>query len=363
MKRIISAAMLAGAFLAGYAQKAAQHYHATVAQDGSGNYTSVQEAISAAPENRKEPWCIFVKNGSYREQVTVPKNKPHIHLIGQDKNNTVIHHNLNVGGRPKEGEDTSKAEYWQHSVHNPNSEVAGFEGSVVKVEGNHFYSENISYVNDWGTKSQKGPQALAMMLRGDCAAFYNCIFRSFQDTWMTSKDDSHRLYAKDCRIEGAVDYFYGGGDALLENCTFYNTRSGSVIVAPCHKNAKFGYVFRNCIVDGNEAAADGRQKLGRPWHNSPITVYINTTMRIPVAPEGWTNMGTIPGLFAEYNSRDTEGNMLDLSCRKTEYEGRGDEAGKGSCRASITKDEADKLTYERIIMRNDGWNPRAFMNK
>ena len=103
----------------------------------------------------------------------------------------------------------------------------------------------------------------------------------------------------------------------------YNLRSGSVIVAPSHKNVRFGYVFRNCIVDGNAAAADGKQKLGRPWHNSPRAVYMHTTMRIPLAPEGWTNMGAIPGLFAEYDSRDAEGNVLDLSQRKTEYDGRG----------------------------------------
>ena len=181
---------------------------------------------------------------------------------------------------------------------------------------------------------------------------------------MTSTNDSHRHYVKDCWIEGAVDYFYGGGDALLENCTLYNVRSGSVIVAPCHKDAKFGYIFRDCIVDGNASAADGKQKLGRPWHNSPRAVYIHTTMRIPLAPEGWTNMGAIPGLFAEYDSRDAEGNVLDLSLRKTEYDGRGpNNPPKGSCRATVTKEEADSYVYERIIPGNDGWDPRTMMEK
>ena len=32
----------------------------------------------------------------------------------------------------------------------------------MKIEAPDFYSENISYVNDWGVDSQKGPQALAM---------------------------------------------------------------------------------------------------------------------------------------------------------------------------------------------------------
>lgn len=127
---------------------------------------------------------------------------------------------------------------------------------------------------------------------------------------------------------------------------------------------RFGYVFRNCIVDGNAAAADGKQKLGRPWHNSPRAVYIHTTMRIPLAPEGWTNMGAIPGLFAEYDSRDAEGNILDLSQRKTEYDGRGpNNPPKGSCRAIITKEEADGYVYERIIPGDDGWDPRVMMEK
>ena len=103
------------------------------------------------------------------------------------------------------------------------------------VKGDHFYTENISYVNDWGVLSDNGPQALAMNSQADCASFYNCKFRSFQDTWMTANNDVSRHYVKDCWIEGAVDYFYGGGDVLLENCTLYNVRSGAVIVAPSIK--------------------------------------------------------------------------------------------------------------------------------
>ena len=225
MKKIIVTILFLGMVLGGNAQNSSSPYQAVVAQDGSGDYTSVQDAVNAAPENRREPWLIFVKNGSYREQVVVPPTKTYIHLIGQDKNKTIIHHNLNVGGKPEEGIEPSKAAFWKHSVHNPASEVHKFEGSVVYVKGNHFYTENISYINDWGVDNQNGPQALAMSSQADCASFNNCILRSFQDTWMTSRNDSHRLYVKDCWIEGAVDYFYGSGDALLENCTLYNVES------------------------------------------------------------------------------------------------------------------------------------------
>lgn len=350
----------------GHAQVAASPYQAVVAADGSGNYKTIQEAVNAAPDGQTEPWLILVKNGSYEEQVIIPKNKPYIHLIGQDKDKTVIHLNLNVGSKLTGKEPEGKTAYWQHSVHNPSSPVYKYEGSVVVVKGDHFYTENISYVNDWGVISGNGPQALAMNSQADCASFYNCKFRSFQDTWMTTNNSTNRHYVKDCWIEGAVDYFYGGGDVLLENCTLYNVRSGAVIVAPSHKDAKYGYAFRNCTIDGNNLAADGRLKLGRPWHNSPKAVYINTIMLIPVAEEGWTNMGTAPGLFAEYNSHDSQGKAIDLSKRKTEYTYKDRETGiekSGTCRATITKEEADKYTYENMIPGNDGWNPRAIMEE
>lgn len=234
-----------------------------------------------------------------------------------------------------------------------------YAGKCSQGGCHRFYAENISFVNDFGVDAQTGPQALAIRLNNDRAAFYNCMFRSFQDTWMTSTNDADRLYAKNCFIEGAVDYFYGGGDALLDECTFYNVRSNSVIVAPKQSTAKYGYVFRNCIVDGNSAAADGKQKLGRPWHNAPKAIFINTTMRIPIDPEGWDDMGSVPALFAEYESRDINGNLLDLVNRKTFYEGR--DGVSGTSRTTITKEEADQMVYENIIAGADGWNPRRLI--
>ena len=77
-------------------------------------------------------------------------------------------------------------------------------------------------------------------------------------------------------------------------------------------------------------------------------------------------MRKVPGIFAEYNSRDAQGNVLDLSKRKTEYQYKDRQTGKevsGTCQATITKEEADKYTYENMIPGNDGWNPRIMMEK
>ena len=63
-------------------------YNATVAQDRSGNYTSINDAIAAAPENSKSRYYIHVKPGVYKEYVQVKKTN--IALIGDAAATTII---------------------------------------------------------------------------------------------------------------------------------------------------------------------------------------------------------------------------------------------------------------------------------
>ena len=340
----------------GYGQnKANKVFDMIVASDGSGNCISVQAAINAAPANSTRPYLIFIKNGVYDELVDIPAEKTYIHLIGQDAKSTIIRHTMHCGGK-----DSQQFEY---SVNNPQSENYKHH-AVMDNWGSNFYMENITLENSWGTRQQAGPQALAIRTFADRMAFYNCRFLSFQDTWFTTTNDTDRHYIKNCYLEGAVDYIYGSGDILAEETTFYNVRSGSIITAPCHTKARYGYAFLNCIVDGNQKAADGKLKLGRPWHNNPVNVWINTKMLIPVAPEGWTDMGTIPYLFAEYRSHDNQGKLINTGKRKTVYTYTDRNTGNkysGSSQTTITASEAAKYNYQNMIMAADGWNPRSYM--
>ena len=61
----------------------AQTYDLVVAKDGTGNFTTVQAAINAAPTGRTVPYTIFIKNGKYRERVTIPATKPFLQLTGE----------------------------------------------------------------------------------------------------------------------------------------------------------------------------------------------------------------------------------------------------------------------------------------
>lgn len=60
----------------------------TVAKDGSGDYTSVQEAIDSITS---VPETVFIKNGIYKERVEI--HKDNITLIGENADGTVITNN------------------------------------------------------------------------------------------------------------------------------------------------------------------------------------------------------------------------------------------------------------------------------
>lgn len=362
MKKIFVPIVLA---VAGMNAWAGSPYNAVVAADGSGDYLTVSEAIAAAPVSSENPWLILVKKGDYRELVRIPADKPNIHLIGQGTEHTSIHFPLNYGGKPDNNPRYGKTEYWIHSINNPSAPVYRGQSAVVDVNAPGFMSSGIAYVNDWGTQASSGPQALAMYSNADRVAFGDCSFRSFQDTWRTPDSDSARNYVVNSLIEGAVDYIYGGGDVYVENSTLYNVRSGSVIVAPSHGTPAYGYVFSDCTIDGTPEAADGTQKLGRPWKRAPRTVYLNTVALIPISEAGWDDMGTVPALFAEYNTMRRDGTPVDLSKRKSEYHPRKGKNGvqpePGTSQTALTAGEAANYTYDNVVKSRDGWDPRTML--
>lgn len=356
-------------------------FDAIVDPNGNGNYTSIQAAIDAVPSNRTEPYLIFVAKGTYQEFVNVPKIKPFIHLIGQDKETTIITRTLTSASNAS-GDGGEEA--WQYSWRNEANQSERFQEAVTMIYATDFYAENISFENKWGIEKLIGPMAEAMYTANDRIAFNNCKFRSFQDTWQTKVQSSAdngvnaRHYATNCWIEGAVDYFYGNGNVLIENTTLYNVRYGSVITAANHTaETKWGYVFNNCTVDGiNKVDPDkygtasldyiaGKgvaQTLGRPWQNSPITLFLNTKLKFDIDPAGWRDMGAVPALYAEYNTTDKKGKAVDMSKRKTQYlvdNVSYDYKGK----TELSYSEYIRYTYENIINGADGWNPKKFMEK
>ena len=316
-------------------------YDAIVAADGSGDFTTIQAAIDAVPDDNLSQHLIFIKAGTYKEHVFIPQNKSRLSLIGEGVDKVFIIDNKKSGGPEAIPVD---------------------QAATVVVHANDITFQGISFVNSHGMETNSGPQALALYAKGDRIAIDHCAMLSYQDTFRTSESDNGRNYVSNCLIAGGVDFIYGNGNAWLEQCTIKITRkSGGWIVAPKHRPAtRWGYVFNRCTL-----TADGNPKettiwLGRPWHHQPQTVFLHTRSEITLPPEGWyPHMAGLPSVFAEYNTMDADGKALDLSKRINRYF-RIDEKKDtiwGTAKNVLTAAEAARYTVDAVMGGDDHWNP------
>ena len=325
-------------------QPEAKLYDAVVAQNGSGDYQTLQEAIDAAPAGRAKPWLIFVKNGRYNEHIDIPAMKTHLHIIGQQRDKTVVYDNRLSGGDNAYSVDL---------------------GATVVVKGTDTFFENITLENSYGYEKLAGPQALALNTVADRVCMNNVALLSYQDTWITSSSSTARHYIKNSLIEGAVDFIYNNGDVYLDGDTLQiNRPSGGYIVAPRHTaDTKWGYVFQNNIIRPRKGIDVTDVWLGRPWHDQPKTVYINTQTFINIPAKGWYNtMGGLPVLWAEYNTVDQNGNPVDLSQRETYYYYWADaektqKVETFNVKNTLTAEEAAQYTIKNVCGGNDNWQP------
>ena len=323
-------------------QPQARLYDAVVAQDGSGDYKTIPEAISAAPANRVKPWLIFVKEGTYTGHHLIPANKPYIHLIGQDKSKVFISDSRLCGGDNAYGID---------------------DGATTCVKSANCYFEGISFMNAYGYEQKAGPQALALVTDNDRIIFNKCGWYSYQDTYYSGRNANDRVYVKDCWIEGAVDFIYGSNNVLFDADTINIVRkSGGYIVAPSHpSNTEWGYVFLSNLITAPGRPSETDVWLGRPWHNSPKTVFINTKAEVTIPATGWyPTMGGLPAIWADYNTMDAYGNPLDLNNRRSRYYYlSGNDTIWGTAKNRLTDEEAAQYTVRNCMGGSDAWQPEA----
>ena len=73
LRKSLSLLMLLVSIVSAYATE--RKYDFVVAQDGSGDFTTIQEAINAVPDFRKANRTnILIKKGNYKEKLIIPNN-------------------------------------------------------------------------------------------------------------------------------------------------------------------------------------------------------------------------------------------------------------------------------------------------
>lgn len=263
--------------------KAQTRYDFTVAADGSGNFRTVQEAINAVPDFRKNRTTIFIRRGVYKEKLTLATSKTNVTFIGEDVTKTVITYDDFASRKNCFGE-----------------EMGTTSSSTFFVFGDGFTAENITFENSAGPVGQ----AVAVRVDGDKVTFKKCRFLGFQDTLYPHGEKS-RQYYKDCYIEGTVDFIFGWSTAVFDNCTIFCKKGGGYVTAASTlETTPYGFVFLNCKITGD--APQHFFYLGRPWRPFAKTVFINCFLDQQIKPEGWHNWekpdAEKTSFYAEYKS-------------------------------------------------------------
>jgi pectinesterase len=255
-------------------------YDFVVAQDGTGDFTSVQEAFDAIKFLEEKRTLIFIKKGTYKEVLTLPKAKNNVTIIGEDADEVILTY-----------------DNYASKINPENGEEYGTSGSSsTYIYGDNFYACNVTFENSSGPVGQ----ALAIYIGGDKAVFTNCRFVGWQDTMYGGRG---RQYFKDCYIEGSTDFIFGPSTAFFENCDLY-TKGGSAITAASTEDyVTYGYVFKNCTITGS---GSNITTLGRPWRLYAAVAFIKTEMSDAIKPEGWNNWGNpdneLTARYAEYSN-------------------------------------------------------------
>lgn len=306
-------------------QSPAQNVTKVVAKDGSGDYTSVQDAFDDVPYNYTGVYTIEVKNGEYYEKLILEEEKVNVKLVGEDRDSTILTYD----------------------------DYAGISGGTsqsysVAINANDFVAENITFQNTVpNDKSVSDQQAVALVTNGDRQAYYNVNILGYQDTFYArGSSGTGRIYIKNSYIEGSVDFIFGRNIVVFDSTEIHINRDGGTLTAAATEpESKFGFVFRNNVISADSIGFDGDPitsfHLGRPWQKAPRTVFLDTHYPESLDPEGWLSWNVEPALYGEYNCSGP-------GC--VAFENRVDFA------TQLTKEQAEEYTLENIFSRESNPN-------
>ena len=169
--------------------------------------------------------------------------------------------------------------------------------------------KDLAIVNDALHPELKG-QEVALTVYGDRFTMERCRLTSTQDTLFLGplpadliaryngflpnhlrRDKPCAQRFTDCLIEGTVDFIFGCGSAVFENCeirSVYDVRKTGYAAAPAHALEQTeGFFFRNCRFTAEKNVPPGSVYLARPWRDYGLCVFQDCFYGGHISPLGF----------------------------------------------------------------------------
>lgn len=247
---------------------------------------NLQQALDSAPKDA----FVHLASGIYHQKCVV--RTPGLTIVGQGALNTQIEFD-DYAQKPDE----------------QGRELVTFRTYTLAVCADGVTMRDLSIVNSAGAPEKKG-QEVALTVYGDGFTMDSCRLTSTQDTlflgplppdliarydgFLADELRQDRLLNqtfRNCLIEGTVDFIFGCGEALFEDCEIRSLRDArdiGYIAAPAHSLCQTqGFLFRNCRLTCEAGVTPGSIYLARPWRDYGLVRFENCAMDKHIAPVGF----------------------------------------------------------------------------
>ncbi len=253
-------------------------------------FVSPQDDLQAVFDGAPENSVIRFAEGVYRQKAVI--RVPGLTLIGA-------------------GADKTKIVYDDYALKKDEfgREYVTFRTYTLAVTADHVTMKDLSIINDALHPEKKG-QEVALSVVADDFLMTDCVLTSTQDTLFAGPlppdlIDRYDGFLMDelrrggemkqrfinCRIEGTVDFIFGCGNTLFENCeirSLNDARNIGYVAAPAHSLCQTeGYLFRGCRFTFEEGVTPGSIYLARPWRDYGLCRFENCVYADHIAAVGF----------------------------------------------------------------------------
>ncbi len=232
---IISLVFAHAALFGGYLEPAI-----IVAQDGSGDYTSIQAAIDRIPPGNSERIVIHIKPGFYREKVFIDTDC--VTLTGA-------------------GPDVTKIEFPILRKDWVKDHRDDWGAAVVNIRGSDIILKDLTVYNSYGDlHGDHDHQFAVRLMAGTRLIFDNCRFISGGgDTVSLWDKEQGMYYHRYCYFRGYVDFVCPRGWCYITDSEFYEDKKTASLWHDGELSPQQKFVIRNSSFDGIDGFKLGRR--------------------------------------------------------------------------------------------------------